>query len=118
MTRLVLAIDSHGQRCNVLRVPVTRNTGDRAPTPLVEATEQDNNRVAADENTASPTFEPLLLPPYKSRDRVTEGEGRSDTPIKQVAAVAAEVADTAAKLDGVSRSFVICRQRVCPDVSH
>ncbi|KAG6011536.1 hypothetical protein E4U43_008250 [Claviceps pusilla] len=97
-----IAIDSRGQRCNVLRVPVTRNTGDRAPTPLVEATEQDNNRVAAGENTAASTFEPLLPPPNKSRGRVTEGEGRSDTPIKQVAAVAAEVADTAAKLDGPS----------------
>ncbi|KAG5940996.1 hypothetical protein E4U53_007504 [Claviceps sorghi] len=97
-----IATDSLGQRCNILRVPVTRNTRDRVPTPLFEATEQDGSRAAADESPAAVASESMLRPPTKFRDGLTEAEDRSATPIKQVAAVAAEVADTAAKLDSPS----------------
>ncbi|KAG5914431.1 hypothetical protein E4U42_000486 [Claviceps africana] len=100
-----IATDSLGQRCNILRVPVTRKTRNRVPTPLFEATEQYGNRAAADESTATVASQSMPGPPTKFRDHVTEGQERSATPIEQVAAVAAEVADTAAKLDGPSLSL-------------
>ncbi|KAG6024729.1 hypothetical protein E4U41_001698 [Claviceps citrina] len=94
-----VALDAFGQRCNLLRVPLTSNTGDRVPTPLVEATEQASSRTAADEKPATAASGSESLRPTGSRDQRTEGERRPVTPAKQVAAVAAEVADTAANLD-------------------
>ncbi|QPH01890.1 hypothetical protein C2857_006093 [Epichloe festucae Fl1] len=91
--------DHLGQRCNLLRVPVNSNTGDRIPTPVVEATEQCSSRAAAGGNPAIAASGPKSLPPNVFRDKTIDAEQRSGTPVKQVAAVAAEVADTAAKLD-------------------
>ncbi|KAG5980059.1 hypothetical protein E4U55_004442 [Claviceps digitariae] len=102
INRPSLAIDSEGKRCNILRVPVTRNSEDRVPTPLVEATEQDSNRAATEESPVTMTSNSMPPPLNKYRDDVTKGEERSATPIEEAAAVAAEVADTAAKLDSTS----------------
>ncbi|KAG6004247.1 hypothetical protein E4U21_001306 [Claviceps maximensis] len=95
-------IESLGQRCNILRVPVSKDSGDRVPTPLFEATEHDDNRAAIDEGSVTMTSESTLSPSNKFRDPATEGEEGSVTLIKQEAAVAAEVADTAATLDSPS----------------
>lgn len=83
-------------------MPATSSTADRVPTALVEATEQDSNRTARDEKPATMASESKPSLHSAFRVKTIEGDQRSVTPIKQVAAVAAEVADTAAKLDGVS----------------
>lgn len=83
-------------------MPVNSNTGDRIPTPVVEATEQCSSRAATGRNPAIEASGPKSLPPNVFRDKTIDAEQRSGTPVKQVAAVAAEVADTAAKLDSVS----------------
>ncbi|KAG6073754.1 hypothetical protein E4U16_004434 [Claviceps sp. LM84 group G4] len=95
------ALNSLGQNCNTLRVPVTIKTGDELYLYPVEA-EQNNSLVAADESQATLNSESASIPTNKSLNTAKEGVPRSGTPIKQVAAVAAEVADTAATLDGPS----------------
>ncbi|KAG6059760.1 hypothetical protein E4U17_005677 [Claviceps sp. LM77 group G4] len=94
-------LNSLGQNCNTLRVPVTIKTGDELYLYPVEA-EQNNSLVAADESQATLNSESASIPTNKSLNTAKEGVPRSGTPIKQVAAVAAEVADTAATLDGPS----------------
>lgn len=105
--RLILAQkkvhDDNGKPCNLLKVPVTSNTTDRAHTPLVEATErQDDGPVAPGQHTIMASGPKSLLPNVFRDKQLNEAEQRSRTPIKQVAEVAAEVADTAATLDKVS----------------
>ncbi|KAG6035527.1 hypothetical protein E4U19_004394 [Claviceps sp. Clav32 group G5] len=95
------ALNSLGQNCNTLRVPVTIKTGDELYLYPVEA-EQNNSLAAADESQATLNSESASIPTNKSLNTAKEGVPRSGTPIKQVAAVAAEVADTAANLDGPS----------------
>ncbi|KAG6134053.1 hypothetical protein E4U38_002580 [Claviceps purpurea] len=95
------ALNSLGQNCNILRVPVTIKTGDELCLYPVEA-EQTSSLAAADENQATLNSASASIPTNKSLNTAKEGVPRSGTPIKQVAAVAAEVADTAAKLDGPS----------------
>ncbi|KAG8416743.1 hypothetical protein J3458_007305 [Metarhizium acridum] len=91
--------DDQGKPCNLLKVPVTSNTADRSHTPLVEATERrDDGPVAPGQHTIVASGPKSLLPNV-FRDKTYEADPRSGTPIKQVADVAAEVADTAAKLD-------------------
>ncbi|KAG6284051.1 hypothetical protein E4U48_000030 [Claviceps purpurea] len=95
------ALNSLGQNCNILRVPVTIKTGDELCLYPVEA-EQTSSLAATDENQATLISASASIPTNKSLNTAKEGVPRSGTPIKQVAAVAAEVADTAAKLDGPS----------------
>ncbi|KAG6112988.1 hypothetical protein E4U31_001967 [Claviceps sp. LM219 group G6] len=95
------ALNSLGQNCNILKVPVTIKTGDELCLYPVEA-EQKSSLAAADESKATLNSASASIPANKSLDIAKEGVARSGTPIKQVAAVAAEVADTAAKLDGPS----------------
>lgn len=104
------ALNSLGQNCNILRVPVTIKTGDELCLYPVEA-EQTSSLAAADENQATLNSASASIPTNKSLNTAKEGVPRSGTPIKQVAAVAAEVADTAAKLDGVSLSVPPYQQR-------
>jgi hypothetical protein len=81
---------------------MTSNTKDRAHTPLFEATEtQDDGPVAPGQRTIEASGPKSLLPNV-FRDKSGDADQRSRTPIKQVAEVAAEVADTAAQLDKVS----------------
>lgn len=96
--------DDQGRPCNLLKVPMTSNGADRSHTPLVEATERkDDGPVAPGQHTIVASGPKSLLPNV-FRDKTYEADQRSGTPIKQVAEVAAEVADTAAKLDEVSSS--------------
>ncbi|KID91048.1 hypothetical protein MGU_02002 [Metarhizium guizhouense ARSEF 977] len=91
--------DDQGKPCNLLKVPMTSNGADRSHTPLVEATERkDDGPVAPGQHTIVASGPKSLLPNV-FRDKTHEADQRSGTPIKQVAEVAAEVADTAAKLD-------------------
>ncbi|KAF5134359.1 hypothetical protein E5D57_004993 [Metarhizium anisopliae] len=91
--------DDQGRPCNLLKVPMTSNGADRSHTPLVEATERkDDGPVAPGQHTIVASGPKSLLPNV-FRDKTHEADQRSGTPIKQVAEVAAEVADTAAKLD-------------------
>ena len=82
---------------------MTSDTADRSHTPLVEATERqhDGGPVASGHHTIVASGPKSLLPNV-FRDKTYEADQRSGTPIKQVAEVAAEVPDTAAKLDEVS----------------
>ncbi|KAG5918747.1 hypothetical protein E4U61_001487 [Claviceps capensis] len=95
------ALNSLGLNCNILRVPVTIKTGDELCLYPVEA-EQTSSLAAADESRATLNSASASIPTNKSLNTAKEGVPRSGTPIKQVAAVAAEVADTAANLDGPS----------------
>lgn len=94
--------DDLGKPCNLLRVPATSDTADRSHTPLVEATERGNDGYVASGQNTIVASSPKSLMPNMFRDKPGDVEQRSRTPIKQVAAVAAEVADTAATLDKVS----------------
>ncbi|TWU76731.1 hypothetical protein ED733_003735 [Metarhizium rileyi] len=91
--------DDLGKSCNLLRVPMTRNNTGRPHTPLVEATERRDDAPVAPGQRNIVASGPKSLLPNVFRDKSYEEDQRSRTPIKQVAEVAAEVADTAEKLD-------------------
>ncbi|KAK2593154.1 hypothetical protein QQS21_009126 [Conoideocrella luteorostrata] len=93
--------DNLGKSCNLLKVPMTSNTSDRAHTPLVEATEHGNEYIVTEDQPSVATSHSKSLLSDVLQNKTSETDQRSRTPIKQVAAVAAEVADTAAKLDNL-----------------
>ncbi|KHN96221.1 uncharacterized protein MAM_05807 [Metarhizium album ARSEF 1941] len=92
--------DDLGKPCNLLKVPMTSDAARRAHTPLVEATERlDDGSPAAPGQETIVASGPKSLLPNAFQDKARPAGHRSGTPIKEVAEVAAEVADTAAKLD-------------------
>ena len=93
--------DDQGRHANLLKVPATSGIGERALTPMVEATERQADRSPALAQGGIVASSPISSVPPSFKDALAGSERRSGTPITQVANTAAEVADTAAKLDKV-----------------
>lgn len=94
---MVSASDAAGAPCNLLKVPSTSNVSQDAHTPLVEATAVDGSYMTA----SGPSGIVASAPKGGRLVDVAQEDTRSRTPIHQVAQVAAEVADTASRLDSV-----------------
>ncbi|OAA33789.1 hypothetical protein AAL_01254 [Moelleriella libera RCEF 2490] len=91
------ASDAAGAPCNLLKVPSTSNVSQDAHTPLVEATAVDGSYMTA----SGPSGIVASAPKGGRLVDVAQEDTRSRTPIHQVAQVAAEVADTASRLDSL-----------------